>query len=131
MAPIPFCGMSWRARCYRSVLSAVVIGRASSFLDLRLAMEGGTDGHLLSADSPDAEPASVAVAATEPSWRKRRRDTIHPPRRPIIASEGRACRRVGTVTRCASSETVTRSRTCVTRRSADDELGWRTDGVPQ
>src|SRR6516162_8887189 len=65
-----FAAISSRARSTRAMRPSTVIGTAWSFIDFRVAIEGGKGPHTADA----VEGTAAAAAAVAPAWRKRRRE---------------------------------------------------------
>src|SRR5215472_660361 len=66
-----FCVINSRARSIRALRSSTLIGVAWSFIDFRLAIDGGNVEPQSAADS---EGAATAAAAIVPACRKPRRE---------------------------------------------------------
>src|SRR6266853_5955087 len=79
MASSSFAVINWRARSWRCSRSSRVIGLASSFRDFRRASAGGKVRSAFVSGSPEATRGEAAMAATPPTWRNRRRETMQPP----------------------------------------------------
>src|ERR1017187_179269 len=71
MACSRFSSINWRARSTLAVRSSALIGLAWSFMDFRLAIDGGSLALLSAAD---VVGTAAAAAAVVPTCRKRRRE---------------------------------------------------------